>query len=115
MPFGEHRIEVARVPATLASIDSGGGNPYVGLGSLLWASMYFRMSAVGKILAQFVLEHTTDGIATPVGKLAEFGDPTDIHRSGSVRPNGRLIGVLLGTGPSVIPVSPKMNNYPVAP
>ncbi|WP_443677279.1 IS110 family transposase [Mycobacterium sherrisii] len=59
----------------------------------------------GKILAQFMIDHTAEGIATLIRKLAKFGEPADVQ-IGIERPNGRLVDVLLEAGHPVIPVSP---------
>ena len=52
-----------------------------------------------------MIDHTADGIAMLIGKLAKYGDPTDVH-IGIERPNGRLVDLLLQAGHPVIPVSP---------
>ncbi|UXA05530.1 IS110 family transposase [Mycobacterium sp. SMC-2] len=63
------------------------------------------LSAVGKVLAQFMIDHTAEGIAMLIRRLAKYGDPTQIH-IGIERPNGRLVDLLLEAGHPVIPVSP---------
>ncbi len=63
------------------------------------------MSAVGKVLAQFTIEHPAEGIATLTGRVAGHGDPTDVQ-VGTERPNGRLVDLLLEIGHPVVPVSP---------
>lgn len=78
---------------------------YVGLDWAAATHAVCVLSAVGKILAQFVIEHTAEGIATLIRKLAKFGDPADVQ-IGIERPNGRLVDVLLEAGHPVIPVSP---------
>ena len=78
---------------------------YVGLD---WATVIHAvcvMSAAGKVLAQFTIEHTADGIASLVRRLAKYGDP-DLVQVGIERPNGRLVDLLLEAGHPVIPVSP---------
>ena len=78
---------------------------YVGLD---WAAAIHAvcvMSAVGKVLAQFTIEHSAEGIASLISRLAKYGDPADIH-IGIERPNGRLVDLLLDAGHPVIPVSP---------
>jgi transposase len=78
---------------------------YVGLD---WAALVHAvcvMSAAGKVLAQFTIEHTADGIASLVRRLARYGDPADVQ-IGIERPNGRLVDLLLEAGHPVIPVSP---------
>jgi len=63
------------------------------------------MSAAGKVLAQFTIEHTAEGIASLIARLAKYGDPADVQ-VGIERPNGRLVDLLLEAGHPVIPVSP---------
>ncbi len=78
---------------------------YVGLDWAAAAHAVCVLSAVGKVLAQFMVDHTAEGIAMLVRKLAKYGDPTEIH-IGIERPNGRLVDLLLEAGHPVIPVSP---------
>jgi transposase len=78
---------------------------YVGLDWAAATHAVCVLSAVGKILAQFMIDHTAEGIAMLIRKLAKCGDPTDIH-IGIERPNGRLVDLLLEAGHPVIPVSP---------
>lgn len=78
---------------------------YVGLD---WAAVVHAvcvMSAAGKVLAQFTIEHTAEGIASLIRRLAKHGDP-ELVQIGIERPNGRLVDLLLEAGHSVIPVSP---------
>ena len=57
------------------------------------------------MLAQFTVEHTADGIAALIRRLAKYGDP-EVVQVGTEHPNGRLVDLLLEAGHSVIPVSP---------
>ena len=78
---------------------------YVGLD---WAAVIHAvcvMSAAGKVLAQFTIEHTAEGIASLIARLARYGDPADVQ-VGIERPNGRLVDLLLEAGHPAIPVSP---------
>ena len=59
----------------------------------------------GRTLAQFTVEHSADGIAGLIAKLARFGDPIDVQ-VGIERPDGRLVDLLLEAGHPVVPVSP---------
>ena len=63
------------------------------------------MDAGGKIVAEFMIEHSADGIALLVRRLARHGEagvlPVAIER-----PNGRLVDLLLEAGHPVVPVSP---------
>lgn len=63
------------------------------------------MDAAGKIIAEFTIEHSADGIATLIRRLARYGDPAGMP-VGIERPNGRLAGLLLEAGYPVVPVSP---------
>lgn len=61
--------------------------------------------ARGKIAAEFTIEHSADGIALLIRRLARHGEaggmPVAIER-----PNGRLVDLLLEAGHPVVPVSP---------
>jgi transposase len=81
------------------------GVVYVGLDWAAAAHAVCVLSAVGNILAQFMIDHAADGIAALIRKLAKFGDPADVQ-IGIERPNGRLVDLLLEAGHPVIPVSP---------
>jgi len=61
--------------------------------------------AAGKITAEFTIEHSADGIAMLIRRLARHGDPADMP-IGIERPNGRLVDLLLEAGHPVVPVSP---------
>ncbi|MGH8938226.1 MAG: IS110 family transposase, partial [Actinomycetes bacterium] len=78
---------------------------YVGLDWAAATHAVCVMSAAGKVLAQFTIEHTSDGIASLIRRLAKHGDPSDLL-VGIERPNGRLVDLLLEAGHPVIPVSP---------
>lgn len=78
---------------------------YVGLD---WAAEIHAVCVLdqaGKQLAAFTVEHTADGIASLIRRLARYGDPADVQ-VGIERPNGRLVDLLLEAGHPVIPVSP---------
>src|SRR5258707_12418806 len=60
---------------------------YVGLD---WAAVIHAvcvMSAAGKVLAQFTIEHTAQGIASLTTRLAKYDQPT-VVQVGMTRPNG---------------------------
>ena len=63
------------------------------------------MDAGGEIAAGFTIEHSADGIATLIRRLARYGDPGDMPVA-IERPNGRLVDLLLEAGHPVVPVSP---------
>jgi transposase len=63
------------------------------------------MNAAGKIVAQFTVAHSADGIAALARRLARFGDPADLPVA-IERPDGRLVDLLLEAGHPVVPVKP---------
>jgi transposase len=63
------------------------------------------MDAAGKIVAQFTIAHSADGIATLIRRLARFGLPAEMQVA-IERPNGRLVDLLLEAGHPVVPVKP---------
>ena len=63
------------------------------------------MDAGGKIAAEFVIEHSADGIGTLIRRLARFGEAGDVPVA-IERPDGRLVDLLLEAGHPVVPVKP---------
>jgi transposase len=63
------------------------------------------MDAGGKIAAEFTIEHSADGIAMLIRRLARYGDPGDMPVA-IERPDGRLVDLLLEAGHPVVPVKP---------
>ena len=63
------------------------------------------LDAAGKIAAEFVIEHSADGIATLIRRLARYGEPGDMPVA-IERPDGRLVDLLLEAGHPVVPVKP---------
>jgi transposase len=63
------------------------------------------MEAGGKIAAEFVIEHSADGIGTLIRRLARFGEAGDVPVA-IERPDGRLVDLLLEAGHPVVPVKP---------
>jgi transposase len=63
------------------------------------------LNTEGRTVDQFTVEHSADGIAGLVAKLARFGDPLDVQ-VGIERPDGRLVDLLLEAGHPVVPVKP---------
>jgi len=63
------------------------------------------MDARGVIVAEFTIEHSSDGIAALIGRLARHGQPGGMPVA-IERPNGRLVDLLLEAGHPVVPVSP---------
>jgi transposase len=63
------------------------------------------MDAAGKIAAEFTIEHSADGIAALIHRLARYGAPGDLPVA-IERPDGRLVDLLLEAGHPVVPVKP---------
>jgi transposase len=63
------------------------------------------MDAAGKIETQFTIEHSADGIATLIRRLARHGMAGDMPVA-IERPDGRLVDLLLEAGHPVVPVKP---------
>ncbi len=63
------------------------------------------LDAAGKIVAEFTVEHSADGIAVLLRRLARYGDPGGMP-IGIERPDGRLVDLLLEAGHPVVPVKP---------
>ncbi len=63
------------------------------------------MDAGGKIAAGFTIEHSADGIAALIRRLARYGQAGDMPVA-IERPDGRLVDLLLEAGHPVVPVSP---------
>ena len=63
------------------------------------------MDAAGKIVAEFTIAHSAEGIAQLIRRLARYGDPGGMPVA-IERPSGRLVDLLLEAGHPVVPVSP---------
>ncbi|MFB9830807.1 IS110 family transposase [Actinoallomurus acaciae] len=63
------------------------------------------MDEAGKIVAEFTIKHTADGIAQLVRRLAKYGDSEQVPIA-IERPNGRLVDLFLEAGHAVVPVKP---------
>ncbi len=63
------------------------------------------LDAAGKIAAEFVIEHSADGIATLIRRLARYGEAGEMAVA-IERPDGRLVDLLLEAGHPVVPVKP---------
>jgi transposase len=63
------------------------------------------MNAAGKIAAEFTIEHSADGIATLIRRLARHG-AAGVMPVAIERPDGRLVDLLLEAGHPVVPVKP---------
>ena len=73
-----------------------------------WAAEVHAVCVInieGNVLSQFSVEHSADGIALLVHRLANFGEPIDIP-IGIERPDGRLVDLLLEAEYPAVPVSP---------
>lgn len=78
---------------------------YVGLDWAAETHAVCVLDHAGKQLAAFTIEHSSEGIALLIRRLAKYGDPADVQ-VGIERPNGRLVDLLLEAGHPVVPVSP---------
>ena len=63
------------------------------------------LDAAGVIAAQFTVEHSADGIALLIRRLARHGVPGGMPVA-IERPDGRLVDLLLEAGYPVVPVKP---------
>jgi transposase len=63
------------------------------------------LDAGGEIAAEFTVEHSADGIAALIRRLARYGQAGDLPVAVE-RPDGRLVGLLLEAGHPVVPVKP---------
>ena len=63
------------------------------------------LDASGKVAAEFIIEHSADGIALLLRRLARYGDP-GVMPVAVERPDGRLVDLLLEAGHAVVPVKP---------
>jgi transposase len=63
------------------------------------------MDARGAIVAEFTIEHSAEGIASLIRRLARYGEAGDMPAA-IERPDGRLVDLLLEAGHPVVPVKP---------
>ncbi|WP_223163929.1 IS110 family transposase [Mycobacterium simiae] len=63
------------------------------------------MDQAGKVVARFTIDHSVDGIAALIRRLAKYAAAEDVPIA-IERPNGRLVDLLLEAGHPVVPVSP---------
>jgi transposase len=63
------------------------------------------LDAAGCLVAEFTIEHSADGIAGLLRRLARYGDPGGMPVA-IERPDGRLVDLLLEAGHPVVPVKP---------
>jgi len=63
------------------------------------------LDTAGKIAAEFTIEHSADGIAALLRRLARYGDPGGMPVA-IERPDGRLVDLLLEAGHPVVPARP---------
>jgi transposase len=63
------------------------------------------LDAGGEMAAGFTVEHSADGIAALIRRLARYGQAGDLPVA-IERPDGRLAGLLLEAGHPVVPVKP---------
>jgi transposase len=73
-----------------------------------WASQIHAVcvqDTAGRRVAAFTVEHSADGLAVLMRRLARLGDPQAMP-VGIERPDGRLVDALLEAGHPVVPVKP---------
>jgi transposase len=63
------------------------------------------LDAAGKVAAEFVIDHSADGIAVLLRRLARYGG-AGVMPVAVERPDGRLVDLLLEAGHPVVPVKP---------
>jgi hypothetical protein len=88
------------------SLDVVGAVLFVGIDWAAEVHAVCVLDATGRKVAAFRVEHTADGLARMVGRLARLGDPESMPVA-IERPDGRLVDVLLEAGQPVVPVKPK--------
>jgi transposase len=73
-----------------------------------WASVEHAVCVQdtgGRKVAAFTVDHTAEGLAALIRRLARLGDPATMP-VGIERPDGRLVDALLEAGHPVVPVKP---------
>jgi transposase len=78
---------------------------YVGIDWAAETHAVCVMNAEGRIVSEFTIAHSADGIALLIRRLVRIGEAMDMP-IGIERPNGRLVDLLLEAGHPVVPVSP---------
>ena len=78
---------------------------YVGIDWAAETHAVCVMNAAGRIVSEFTIAHSADGIALLIRRLVRIGAAMDMP-IGIERPNGRLVDLLLEAGHPVVPVSP---------
>jgi transposase len=89
----------------MLSLNVVGAQFFVGID---WASEIHAVcvqDANGRRVAAFTVEHTADGLAGLMRRLARHADPATMP-VGIERPDGRLVDALLEAGHPVVPVKP---------
>jgi transposase len=87
------------------SLNVVGGRFFVGID---WASAVHAVcvqDATGRQVSAFTVEHSADGLAGLMRRLARLGEPAEMP-VGIERPDGRLVDALLEAGHPVVPVKP---------
>lgn len=87
------------------SLDVVGAVLFVGIDWATTVHAVCVLDATGRKVAAFPVEHTADGLATLIRRLARLGDPEQMPVA-IERPDGRLVDVLLEAGHPVVPVKP---------
>jgi transposase len=87
------------------SLNVEGASFFVGIDWAAETHAVCVQDATGRKVAAFTVEHTADGLAALVRRLARIGDP-DAMPVAIERPDGRLVDLLLEAGHPVVPVKP---------
>lgn len=87
------------------SLDVVGAVLFVGIDWAATVHAVCVLDQTGRKVAAFRVEHTADGLAGMIRRLARLGDPESMPVA-IERPDGRLVDVLLEAGYPVVPVKP---------
>ena len=87
------------------SLDVVGAVLFVGIDWAAAAHAVCVQDSTGRRVAAFTVEHTGDGLADLVRRLARLGAPEAMPVA-IERPDGRLVDALLEAGHPVVPVKP---------
>jgi transposase len=87
------------------SLDVVGAVLFVGVDWAATVHAVCVLDPTGRKIAAFPVEHSADGLAGLVRRLARLGEP-DSMPVGVERPDGRLVDALLEAGHPVVPVKP---------
>lgn len=87
------------------SLEVDGTGLFVGIDWAATVHAVCVLDQAGRKVASFRVEHTADGLAGMIRRLARLGEPESMPVA-IERPDGRLVDVLLEAGHPVVPVKP---------